>query len=295
MTQLALRMPAKPAFDLRLADTTWPFSLEAYEALDALDRWEQQRINGKCFRRVAGDAQAEKLFWVRNRPPGMQDIFPLADAARFAVAGELVPEQPRGYQDVSLSMLAALWPMLSEYEGFIADEDCIEVRQQQEPRATWFVPVRRLYDFPAETVVSGPCEGSLRILRKGEFGLRRPHRERGGAAFYTPDVLAECLTKYTLEEVLKTTTRADDILGRTLCDPCMGANAIFLIQASLQLAHAYLERKQRELGEHVPVDRFVFELRKVQLHFLTNQTYGVELDPGAAEIARMCMRLAVLP
>lgn len=278
---------------------TWPLTLEAYEALDVLERWTQVTLAGKTFRHVAGESPQDKLFWLRNRPVGLQELFPLADAARFAVHGELSPRKPDGYEDIGLTTLAGLWPHLTDFQGFIAEEDCIEVREPRDkggrPSASWFVPVARLAEFPEPTVVRDKS-GALKILKAGEFALRVPHKDtRGGSAYYTPDLLAECVAKYTLEERLKSVDSADDILKLTVCDPCMGANATFLLQASLQLSHAYLERKQRELEQYVSADMFVFELRRVQRHFVANQLYGVELDPGAVEIAKMCLKLSVLP
>lgn len=296
MTQLALRLPPKPAFEHTIVGTTWPCKLEAYEALDGLDRWQQTRINGKTFRRVAGDRPDEKLFWVRNRPVGLKDHFPLSDAVLFALLGELVPRTPRGYEDVSLSMLAATYPMLMEHQGVILQEDSIQLRQEvgdHEPNS-WFVPATRGGDFSPGQMVR-EADGTPKLYEAGTFVLRVSPRGRDQAgAFYTPDVLAECLTHHTLNERL-TGLSADEILKLTVCDPCMGANATFLVQASVQLAQAYLERKQRELGAHIPSDEYLFELRKVQQHFIANQCHGVDLDPVAVMVAEMCLRLSVLP
>lgn len=50
--------------------------------------------------------------------------------------------------------------------------------------------------------------------------------------------------------------RADEILKLTVCEPAMGSGA-FLNEAVTQLAHAYLERKQSELGQTIPAEEFL--------------------------------------
>ena len=69
------------------------------------------------------------------------------------------------------------------------------------------------------------------------------------ASYYTPQVLTQCLVKYALKELLNSerVRTADDILTLTVCEPAMGS-AAFLNEAVNQLADAYLERKQQELG-----------------------------------------------
>ena len=59
-------------------------------------------------------------------------------------------------------------------------------------------------------------------------------------------MLTQCVVKYSLKELLKDKT-ADDILKITICEPAMGSGA-FINEALNQLADAYLERKQKELG-----------------------------------------------
>ena len=54
------------------------------------------------------------------------------------------------------------------------------------------------------------------------------------ASYYTPEVLTECVVKYSLKELLKDKSAAD-ILKLTICEPAMGSGA-FINEALNQLA-----------------------------------------------------------
>ena len=97
------------------------------------------------------------------------------------------------------------------------------------------------------------------------------------------------MVKYTLRELLKDKS-ADDILDFTICEPAMGSGA-FLVEAVNQLAQAYLDRKQRELGQRIPHERFAHERQKVRAYITDRNTFGVDLNPTAMELGQVSLWL----
>jgi hypothetical protein len=270
---------------------------EAASLLCELERWQNLTINGKGFRCVAGgppdEPMHQKLFFT-TRPPGLPSLMMLEEARSYALDSDFV-KSPKakdfGWYDVPLSALGQVYSSLLIHEGVIAKEDCIEVTSLGDKPTTWFEPVSRLSEFPEKNVVRN-ADGSLRILKAGDFALRTGHnRKEKFASYYTPDVLAECLARYTLKERLEGIS-ADEILELSICDPALGANAIFIVHAIEQLAHAYLERKQRELGEFIPSPIFRLMFRRAKKRIARN-VYGVDLDPGAVMVAEMIIKVAV--
>jgi type I restriction-modification system DNA methylase subunit len=84
--------------------------------------------------------------------------------------------------------------------------------------------------------------------------------------------------------------KADDILTITVCEPAMGS-AAFLNEAVNQLADAYLERKQAELGKRIPHDEYPQELQKVRMVLADRNVFGVDLNPVAVELAEVSLWL----
>ena len=125
---------------------------------------------------------------------------------------------------------------------------------------------------------------------RGSFIFRLAGRDREkSASYYTPEVLTKSLVKYSLKELLKDKT-ADEILDLTICEPAMGSGA-FLNEAINQLADAYLERKQKELGETINPDNYAHEKQRVKAYLATNNIYGVDLNPTAVELAKVSLWL----
>jgi len=162
----------------------------------------------------------------------------------------------------------------------------------------WFVPSSRLNEYTEDERVYDLTESGhrkLRIYPKGSFIYRLAGRDRQkSASYYTPQVLTQCLVKYALKELLDPQNgrvkRADDILTLTVCEPAMGS-AAFLNVAVNQLAEAYLERKQQELGRRVPHDRYPQELQKVRMYLADRNVFGVDLNPVAVELAEVSLWL----
>ena len=160
----------------------------------------------------------------------------------------------------------------------------------------WFVPASRLADYKENERVYDRNDAGLQVLRrhsKGSFIYRLAGRDRQkSASYYTPQVLTRCLVKYALKELLgsERVKCADDILGLTVCEPAMGS-AAFLNEAVNQLAEAYLERKQIELGRRIPHEAYPQELQKVRMSLADRNVYGVDLNPVAVELAEVSLWL----
>ena len=159
------------------------------------------------------------------------------------------------YANLGINQLGAAYEALLSYRGFIAQDALYEVKRRQDGSnqldAGYFVTEDMLAGYHEEERVrytSGEKRGQLCRYEKGEFIYRLAGRGREkSASYYTPEALARCLVKYALKELLEGRT-ADQILDLKLCEPAMGS-AAFLNEAVNQLAEAYLDRKQRELGE----------------------------------------------
>ncbi|TXH47155.1 MAG: class I SAM-dependent DNA methyltransferase [Burkholderiaceae bacterium] len=162
----------------------------------------------------------------------------------------------------------------------------------------WFVPASRLSEYTEDERVYDYTDAGHRKLRmypKGSFIYRLAGRDRQkSASYYTPQVLTQCLVKYALKELLSPENarvkRADDILTLTVCEPAMGS-AAFLNEAVNQLAEAYLERKQQELGHRISHDRYPQELQKVRMYLADRNVFGVDLNPVAVELAEVSLWL----
>lgn len=228
-------------------------------------------------------------------------ITPILAATKFRdhvlqqVLALLSPARPRG--QLSVAQLGAVYEGLLEYTGIHAREDTYEVQAADDPRV-FYVPISRVAEFTASELRKDPA-GRPIVHPRGSFLFRRAGRDRErSAAFYTPEVLTRCLTRYTLRERLGEpgepgALTADEILDLTICEPAIGSGA-FLDEAVRQLAHAYLERKQAETGATIPADRYPAELARVRYHFVDRRCYGVDLDPLAAELGKAALWLGAL-
>ncbi|WP_026131765.1 hypothetical protein [Pandoraea sp. B-6] len=234
------------------------------------------------------------------------------------------------YQMLSINQLGAVYEALLSYRGFFAEEDLYEVKPapkkasttssddddegsdessdatSRRPRASdsesdklesaWFVPRSRIDEYRDDERVYDTDENNRRKLRmypKGSFIYRLAGRDRQkSASYYTPQVLTQCLVKYALKELLagERVTCADDILTLTICEPAMGS-AAFLNEAVNQLSEAYLERKQVEIKQRIPHEKYPEELQKVRMYIADRNAFGVDLNPVAVELAEVSIWL----
>lgn len=153
--------------------------------------------------------------------------------------------------------------------------------------AAYFVPASAIGQYTDAERLFG---GEPRKHAKGTFIYRLAGRAREkSASYYTPEILTRCLVEHALREILPGKS-ADDILHLTLCEPAMGS-AAFLNEAVSQLAEAYLQAKQKELGRSIPHDDYAGEKQRVKMYIADTNVFGVDLNPVAVELAEVSLWL----
>lgn len=231
------------------------------------------------------------------------------------------------YATLGINQLGAVYESLLSFRGFFAEEDLYEVRPDpkgkkgstgeegedadsdddldsgDEPHsstadkkkdaeldpleAAYFVPVSAIGQYTDAERLFG---GNPRKYPKGTFIYRLAGRAREkSASYYTPEVLTKCLVEHALKEILPGKT-ADEILQLTICEPAMGS-AAFLNEAVNQLAEAYLQAKQKELGQSIPHEQYTEEKQRVKMYIADSNVFGVDLNPIAVELAEVSLWL----
>ena len=203
------------------------------------------------------------------------------------------------YAELGINQLGAVYEGLMSYTGFFAEEDLYEVAKNGDSsKGSWVVPVPRA-DGIAESDfvrITDPITGESKpvLHRRGTFVYRLAGRERQqSASYYTPEVLTRFVVSQALEELLDQdgeTTSAEQILQLTICEPALGSGA-FAIEAVRQLATKYLERRQEELGTRIDPEKYARELQRVKAYIALHQTYGVDLNATAVELAEISLWL----
>ncbi|WP_371152362.1 DNA methyltransferase [Buchananella felis] len=199
------------------------------------------------------------------------------------------------YANLGINQLGAVYEGLMSYTGFVAREDLYEVAKNGDPaKGSWVVPTARAEGIDSKHFVkrTDPVTGILQpvVHRRGSFVFRLAGRERQqSASYYTPEVMTRFVVSQALEELLPGLS-ADQILELKVCEPALGSGA-FAIEATRQLAAAYLERKQEELGEQIPAEDYATELLRVKAQIALHQVYGVDLNATAVELAEVSLWL----
>jgi hypothetical protein len=201
------------------------------------------------------------------------------------------------YAELGINQLGAVYEGLLSYKGMFADRELIHVKPasddfKDKKTPTWFVPRERLDEFKKDEVERLE-DGKPRIYTKGTFILHLNGIDREqSASYYTPEVLTKCLVEEALRELLKDfgPDDADRILGLKICEPAMGSGA-FLNEAAQQLAHRYLDLKQKQIGQTVEPGRFGDEMRRVKHYITTRNVYGVDLNATAVELGALSLWL----
>lgn len=153
--------------------------------------------------------------------------------------------------------------------------------------AAYFVPASSISQYTDAERLFG---GNTKVHPKGSFIYRLAGRAREkSASYYTPEVLTKCLVEHALKEILPGKT-ADEILQLTVCEPAMGS-AAFLNEAVSQLAEAYLQAKQKELGRTIPHEQYTEEKQRVKMYIADSNVFGVDLNPIAVELAEVSLWL----
>ena len=210
------------------------------------------------------------------------------------------------YAQLGINQLGAVYEGLMAYTGFFADEPLYEVAKGGDPEGgTWVLPTTKADDYPDDVFVTRTDEHGRteRILHdKGSFVFRLSGRDRQrSASFYTPEVLTRCVVKHALAELLGLDDYAPEggsmgiaeaaqLLDITICEPALGSGA-FANEAINQLSAEYLKMAQIESGETLDPERYRLELQKVKAHFALHQTYGVDLNATAVELAEVSLWL----
>jgi type I restriction-modification system DNA methylase subunit len=201
------------------------------------------------------------------------------------------------YANLGINQLGSVYESLLSYRGFIAEKDLYEVKRAgdsfDELDVGYFVSEEELNQYTDDERVRyeyGHHKGKPRMYEKGTFIYRLAGREREkSASYYTPEVLTKCLVKYALKELLVDKT-ADEILNLTICEPAMGS-AAFLNEAINQLADAYVNKKQEELGILIPYEDRFNEVQKVKMFIADRNVFGVDLNSTAVELAEVSLWL----
>ena len=235
------------------------------------------------------------------------------------------------YGTLGINQLGAVYESLLSFRGFFAEEDLYEVRPDPKGKkastgdgneeddssesegdtdsdegfdtpsaaekkkdaevnpldAAYFVPASSISQYTDAERLFG---GNTKIHSKGSFIYRLAGRAREkSASYYTPEVLTKCLVEHALKEILPGKT-ADEILKLTVCEPAMGS-AAFLNEAVSQLAEAYLQAKQKELGRTIPHEQYTEEKQRVKMYIADSNVFGVDLNPIAVELAEVSLWL----
>jgi len=202
------------------------------------------------------------------------------------------------YANLGINQLGSVYESLLAYRGFFAEQDYIEVHPAGNPKeATYLTPRSRMDVFAADEVLRDD-EGKLVVHPKGRFIYRLSGRDRQkSASYYTPEVLTRTTVKYTLKPLLEKLDQGElkalDLLDLKILEPAMGA-AAFHNEVINQLAAAYLDARQRELGQRVPPGNYQQEMQKVKAWIATNNVYGVDINPTAVELGKLSLWLNVI-
>jgi len=208
------------------------------------------------------------------------------------------------YATLGISQLGAVYEALLSFRGFFAKEPLFELYPKgEEPgplEPAWFVTEAQLAEYSDDEKIGKVArDGTRPGLKKyapGTFIYRMSGRDRQkSASFYTPQSLTKATVEYTLQEILfdedgNEKLSADEILDLTVLEPAVGS-AAFLNEAIDQLAEAYLHRKQRELGERIPHDKYALEKQRVKMYIADRNVFGIDLNPIAIELAEVSLWL----
>ncbi|MFW5874737.1 MAG: N-6 DNA methylase, partial [bacterium] len=230
---------------------------------------------------------------VRFRNKVLQKIIRLMSLSRPSNS-----RQRRGrisYAQLGINQLGAVYEGLLSYQGFFVENEAglYEVKKAGEPwdplGIAYFVKPEALPGYNEDEKVYNH-DGTLVHYPRGTFIYRMSGRDRQkSASYYTPESLTRCLVHYALKELLENRS-ADEILSLTICEPAMGS-AAFLNESVNQMAEAYLEQKQKELGQRLSVDDYNHEKQKVKTFIADNNVFGIDLNPVAVELAEVSLWL----
>ncbi|MFJ7047370.1 class I SAM-dependent DNA methyltransferase [Streptomyces sp. NPDC101112] len=204
------------------------------------------------------------------------------------------------YAQLGINQLGAVYEGLMSYSGFIAgDEDLYEVAKNGDPKdGSWLIPKSKIDDYAPNVFVYRRDEETGEDVRvhytPGSFVYRLSGRDRQtSASYYTPESLTKVTVQLTLQHRLDqdgTTTEARELLDWKICEPALGSGA-FLNEAINQVAAEYLRRRQEELGTPIDTEKYAVELQKAKAYIALHNSYGVDLNETAVELAEVSLWL----
>ncbi|MFE6895596.1 class I SAM-dependent DNA methyltransferase [Streptomyces sp. NPDC057717] len=203
------------------------------------------------------------------------------------------------YAQLGINQLGAVYEGLMSYSGFVAGEKLYEVAKNGDPKdGSWLVPAMKADEYPDEVFVRQKDEDTGAEERvwyaPGAFVYRLSGRDRQtSASYYTPESLTRVTVQLALQHRLDqddTVTEARELLDWKICEPALGSGA-FLNEAINQVATEYLRRRQDELGVAVDTEKYAVELQKAKAYIALHNSYGVDLNNTAVELAEVSLWL----
>jgi len=201
------------------------------------------------------------------------------------------------YRNLGISQLGAVYEGLMSYTGSIATEELYEIAKGGNAEGgSWVVPASRISEYPDEVFVTyskddGEGRSGRKRYKKDEFVYRLSGRDRQtSASYYTPDSLTSLTVELALRELATEGTTAAQILQYKICEPALGSGA-FLNEAINQVAQLYLTRRQDELGRAIDGSKRLEELQKAKAYIALHNSYGVDLNATAVELAEISLWL----
>ncbi|MET8160379.1 class I SAM-dependent DNA methyltransferase [Sphaerisporangium sp. NPDC005289] len=206
------------------------------------------------------------------------------------------------YAQLGINQLGAVYEGLMSYTGFIANERLYEVAKGDARDGSWMVPESKVAQYADEVFVKRPHPETgvmQRVVKEpGGFVYRLAGRDRQtSASYYTPQSLTEVTVKLALKYRLDQegmTTPARELLNWRICEPALGSGA-FLNEAINQVAAEYLRRRRTEPdAPKFDDDKYPEELQKVKAYIALHNSYGVDLNNTAVELAEVSLWLNVM-
>lgn len=203
------------------------------------------------------------------------------------------------YAQLGINQLGAVYEGLMSYAGFIAGEELYEVAKNGDPKdGSWLVPASKADEYADSVFVRRRDEetgADVRVrYRPGSFVYRLSGRDRQtSASYYTPESLTKVTVQLALQHRLDqddTITEARELLDWKICEPALGSGA-FLNEAINQVAVEYLRRRQDETGQAIDTEQYPIELQKAKAYIALHNSYGVDLNSTAVELAEVSLWL----
>ncbi|MGV9370044.1 class I SAM-dependent DNA methyltransferase [Micromonospora tulbaghiae] len=206
------------------------------------------------------------------------------------------------YAQLGINQLGAVYEGLMSYTGFVATEQLYEVAKNGDPKdGSWMIPASKTDEYDDNVFVykENAYTGvrSRVCYEAGQFVYRLAGRDRQtSASYYTPQSLTEVTVQLALKYRLDqdgTVTKARELLDWTICEPALGSGA-FLNEAINQVAAEYLGRRQKEREITLDPEQYHLELQRVKAYIALHNSYGVDLNRTAVELAEVSLWLNVM-